>query len=234
MTGPEPGTSPTPEVPPPAAPAPAETPPAAPSSTPPALGWASSSPAVPVPGHAGLFFADVPNRVIALIIDAIIVGIAGLILSAFIWAIFGSPTTVNTIADPNAPLGIRLDTSTNWVSLFIGAILGIALSAGYYIYFWTQMRGTLGQKALGMQVGNAFDGVSLTLEQGVRRWLALGGIFALAQFLNPLPLLGLLIGLISLIWVIALLVTTAQSPTKQGLHDRFANSVVVKAARSVG
>jgi len=35
------------------------------------------------------------------------------------------------------------------------------------------------------------------------------------------------------VWVIALLVTTAQSPTKQGLHDKFAGTVVVKAARAV-
>lgn len=227
MSGPEPGGSPTPEAPPPSAAPPS----AAPPSTP---GWASSAPPTPVPGHAGLFFADVPNRIIALIIDAILVGIASLILSFVIWAIFGTPTSVTTVADPNAVLGVRIDTSTNWISVLLGALLGLALSAGYYIYFWTRMRGTLGQKALGMQVGNAFDGVTLSLEQGVKRWLALGGIFALAQFLNPLPLLGLLIGLISLGWAIALLVTTAQSPTKQGLHDRYANSVVVKAARSVG
>jgi uncharacterized RDD family membrane protein YckC len=120
------------------------------------------------------------------------------------------------------------------VSTIIGALLGLALSAGYYIYTWTAMRGTIGQKALGMQVGNAADGATLTMEQAIKRWLALGGVFALAQFLNPLPGLGILIGLASLVWVIALLYTTASSPTKQGLHDRYASSVVVKAARAVG
>jgi uncharacterized RDD family membrane protein YckC len=39
--------------------------------------------------------------------------------------------------------------------------------------------------------------------------------------------------LLSLVWAIVLLITTAQSPTKQGLHDRYAKSVVVKAARAV-
>jgi hypothetical protein len=33
--------------------------------------------------------------------------------------------------------------------------------------------------------------------------------------------------------VIYLLYTTAQSPTKQGFHDKFVGSMVVKAARSV-
>jgi uncharacterized RDD family membrane protein YckC len=36
------------------------------------------------------------------------------------------------------------------------------------------------------------------------------------------------------VWFIVLLVTTAQSPTKQGIHDKYARTMVVKAARSVG
>jgi uncharacterized RDD family membrane protein YckC len=197
--------------------------------------WASQlTSTAPVAGPAGLYYADVPNRIIAVIIDAILVGIVSLILGVILFSIIGSPTTVTSIPDANSLLGVRFETQTNIVSTLIYAILGIALSAGYYIYTWTALRGTLGQKMLGMQVGNASDGATLTMEQAVRRWLALGGIFSLAQTLNPLPLLGVLIGLASIIWVIALLVTTAQSPTKQGLHDQFAHTVVVKAARAVG
>jgi uncharacterized RDD family membrane protein YckC len=229
MSGPEPGTTPTPQPPPPAAP----TPPAAP---PPASGWAAAGapPPAAVPGPAGLVYADVPNRIIAQIIDALIVGIVGLVLSLILYAIVGAPTTVTTVPDSSQLLGFRIDTETHIVSVILSTALGVALSAGYYIYTWTAMRGTFGQRALGMQVGNAADGATLTMEQGVKRWLAVGGVFSLAQFLNPLPLLGLLVGLASLIWVIALLVTTAQSPTKQGLHDQFAGSVVVKAVRTVG
>jgi uncharacterized RDD family membrane protein YckC len=222
MSGPEPGTTPAPE-----APQPAPTPP-------PASGWTAAPPPTPVPGHAGLFYADVPNRIIAIIIDAIIVGIVGLIVSLVLFVAIGSPTTVNTVNDPNSVLGVRFETSTNWLSTIVSALVGLALPAGYYIYTWTAMRGTIGQKALGMQVGNAADGATLTMEQAVKRWLALGGVFALAQFLNPLPGLGILIGLASFVWVIALLYTTATSPTKQGLHDQYAGSVVVKAARAVG
>jgi uncharacterized RDD family membrane protein YckC len=197
--------------------------------------WASQlTSTAPVPGPAGLYYADVPNRIIAQIIDAIIVFIASAIVFVVLFAIVGAPTTVTTTTDPNAFLGLRFETHTNILPTLISAIVGIAISAGYYIYTWTALRGTLGQRMLGMQVGNASDGATLTMEQAVRRWLALGGIFSLAQTLNPLPGLGILIGLVSLIWVIALLVTTAQSPTKQGLHDQFANSVVVKAARAVG
>lgn len=223
MSGPEPGTTPTPQTPPPAAP-------------PPPSEWATASarPAAAVPGPAGLVYADVPNRIIAQILDAFIVGIVGVILSLILYAIVGSPTTVTTIPDTTQLLGFRIETETHFLPLILGTILGVVLSAGYYIYTWTAMRGTFGQRALGMQVGNAADGATLTMEQAVKRWLAVGGVFSLAQFLNPLPLLGLLIALASIVWVIALLVTTAQSPTKQGLHDQFAGSVVVKAVRTVG
>ncbi|MEO5941370.1 MAG: RDD family protein [Candidatus Limnocylindrales bacterium] len=236
MTGPGPADSapadPAPADPAPADPAPAGAPPAGAQGLP---AWTSQlTSTAPVVGPAGLYYADVPNRIIAQIIDAILVGIVGIIIGVIVYGIVGPATNVTTIPDANSLLGVRIETSTNWVATIIGAIVGLAISAGYYIYTWTAMRGTVGQKLLGMQVGNAADGATLTMEQAARRWLALGGIFSLAQFLNPLPLLGILIGLASLVWVIALLVTTAQSPTKQGLHDQFANTVVVKAARAVG
>ena len=75
---------------------------------------------------------------------------------------------------------------------------------------------------------------TLTQEQAIRRWIALGAPFSLAQAFNPLPLLGLLIGLAAFGWVIYLLYTTWQSPTKQGFHDIFANTMVVKATRTAG
>jgi len=197
--------------------------------------WTSNiTSTAPVAGPAGLFYADVPNRIIAYIIDAIIVGLAGLIVGVVVYAVVGSPVSTRTVADPNSILGVRFETTTNYVATLLGAIVGLALSAGYFIYTWTAMRATVGMRLLGMQVGNAADGATLTMEQAVRRWLALGGIFSLGQFLNPIPLIGLLIGLAALIWVIALIVTTAQSPTKQGLHDQFAGTIVVKAARAVG
>jgi len=194
---------------------------------------ASLTSTAPTPGPAGLFYADVPNRIIAYIIDAILVGIVGLILGAVLFAILGAPTTSTVVANGQGLFGISVETHTNFLSLIAFAVLGLALSAGYFIYTWTAMRGTIGMKALGMQVGNAADGATITMDQAIRRWLALGGVFSLAQTLNQFPLLGLLIGLAALIWTIALLVTTAQSPTKQGLHDQFAGTMVVKAARSV-
>ena len=40
-----------------------------------------------------------------------------------------------------------------------------------------------------------------------------------------------MLGLLAFLWFLYLLYTTAKSPTKQGFHDVFANTMVVKAAR---
>ena len=211
----------------PAAPPPASTPPPADA------GGSWSQPAAPPPppvqGTAGYVYADVPNRAIAYIIDAIILAIISVIIGIVLGAIGLAATTVN----PN-PTGLNDLIQYNWIGGIVSAIVFTAINGAYFIYTWTTMRGSPGQKVLGMQVGNAADGATLTMDQAIKRWIALGAPFGIAQALNPLPGLGLIIGLAALVWFIALLVTTAQSPTKQGLHDQYANTVVVKAARSVG
>ena len=72
------------------------------------------------------------------------------------------------------------------------------------------------------------------MDQAIRRWIALGAPFGIAQAFNPLPGIGLLIALAAFAWLIFLLWTTYSSPTKQGFHDKFANTMVVKATRVAG
>ncbi len=175
-------------------------------------------------GTTGLVYADVPNRAIAYIIDAIILAVIFTVV-AIVLAGIGLATS-----------SIDLNNGTftyNYLGGIIQALIGLAVSSGYFIYTWTRMRATVGMKVLGMQVGNAGDGKTLTTDQAVRRWLALGAPFSIAQAFNPFPLLGIVIGLASLAWFFYLLYTTYSSPTKQGFHDVFANTMVVKAVRSV-
>ena len=176
-------------------------------------------------GPAGYVYADVPNRAIAYIIDAIILAIIGILVAIVLGAIGLASVNLN-VNDPNFG-------QYSIVAGLVAALINTAINGAYFIYTWTTMRASPGQKVLGMQVGNASDGATLTTEQAIKRWIALGAPFGIAQALNPLPGLGLLIGLAALAWFIALLVTTAQSPTKQGLHDQYANTVVVKSARAV-
>jgi uncharacterized RDD family membrane protein YckC len=222
MTGPGPA-DPAPLDPPPAGGPPAASPPPAGSGLP---SWTSQlTSTAPTPGPAGLFYADVPNRAIAYIIDAIILAIINIVVFIILAAI--------GLSTFNANVGSAGFGQYNFVAGLVAAVIATAINGAYFIYTWTTMRASPGQKVLSMQVGNAADGATLTTEQALKRWIALGAPFSIAQALNPLPGLGLLIGLASLAWFIALLVTTAQSPTKQGLHDQYANTVVVKSARAV-
>ncbi len=207
-----------PQTPPAAEPAPMA--PAAPAPT---TQWAP--PPAPVQaGPAGFVYADIPNRAIAYILDAILIGIINIIVFAVLAGVGLS------IVSGNLANGFEY----NYVAGLILGVVGLLISAAYFIYTWTAMRGTLGMKVLGMQVGNAGDGKTLTLNQGIRRWLAIAAPSVIAQALQPLPALGPLLGLAAFAWFIFLLYTTWKSPTKQGYHDHFANSMVVKATRTAG
>ena len=210
---------------------PAQEPPAAgqppPAPPPSGGGWQSPPPpAAAAPGTAGLVYADTVNRVFAYIIDAVILFIVFAIIGAIVGSIFPSPTPRNLTELFQA-------AQVNYGAVVVNAVIQTVLSAAYFIYLWMTQRGSLGQRMLGMQVGNAADGKSLTQEQAIRRWIFLGGPLGLISALSPVPALGILLSLAALAYYIYLLVSTAQSPTKQGFHDVQANTVVVKAARSV-
>ena len=177
------------------------------------------SPAAPTPSApmSGLVYADVPNRVIAIIIDGIILFLLLIVLGIIL-----------------AAIGLATGAGASAVASIVYAVLGLAVGAAYFIYTWTSMRATIGMRALGMQIGNAGDGKTLTMDQATRRWLVIALPGILAQVLFVLPALGALIGLLAFGWFIYLLWTTYSSPTKQGFHDKYANTMVVKAARSAG
>ena len=124
--------------------------------------------------------------------------------------------------------------SLGLISFLASVVVGLAISAAYFTYTWTAMRGTIGMRALGMQIGNAGDGQTLKQDQAIRRWLILFGpqVVSQAVQISLSYTLGFVTSIAVLAWYIFLLKTTADSPTKQGYHDVFASSQVVKAARN--
>ena len=195
-------------------------PPASDAPPPPVSSWAAPA-ATPVPGAAGFVYADVPNRVIALIIDAVILFLLYFVVGIILAAV-GLATG-----------GLGSSGGFNLLGTIVLGVLLAIVNAAYFIWSWTTMRATIGMRALGMQVGNAFDGKTLTMDQALRRGVALWGPQWAAQFLSGAPVLGALASLAAFLWTLYLLYTTATSPTKQGFHDKFANTVVVKAGRVV-
>jgi uncharacterized RDD family membrane protein YckC len=167
-----------------------------------------------------MVFADVPNRIIAYIIDIIVIFVISFAVF-LVLAIVGISTTSGT----------GLTATTNWIGSLILTAFGLAISGAYFVYSWSNQRATIGMKALGLQIGDAPGGATVTTNAAIRRWLALGAAFSIAQALTPLPFIGVLIGFAAFGWVIFLLYTTWKSPTKQGWHDVFANTMIVKATK---
>jgi uncharacterized RDD family membrane protein YckC len=179
--------------------------------------WATptTSAQTEVPGAPGFSFADTASRLIAFIIDSVLVAIVGSIIAGLLG--FGTTRTFQSGTATGASVSVE------------GAAFAVPMvlvGFAYFVFFWTGgRRATLGQMIFKLQVGNAFDGQPLTLSQAVKRWLGYGTFLGLLAVVPALYSVG---SLAELVWSIVLLVSTVRSPTKQGLHDRFANTAVVR------
>jgi uncharacterized RDD family membrane protein YckC len=179
----------------------------------PTVRWTVPVVVAEVPGAPDLAFADVPIRLVAYIIDVAILAIVG---AALVIAL---------------GFGERIETETSsyvWITSWTADVAFALLGFVYFVFFWTGgRRATIGQRAFDIQVGNAFDGRPLSLNQAVRRWLGYGSFLGL---LAIVPAVRGYVALVQLVWILVLMATTARNPTKQGLHDRFAHSVLVRPA----
>jgi uncharacterized RDD family membrane protein YckC len=201
-------------------------PPSTPQPPPPAAGtgaggpvvnWAPPPPPAEIPGAPGLTFADTPSRFVAYVIDLFIVGIIAFIVAAAL----GQGQTRTVTSGSNTFSSFYVGTANPIV-----ALIDLAIGAVYFVLSWSGgRRATIGQRLFHIQVGNAFDGQALSTEQAVRRWLGFGSFLGLFAFLAPLAGLA---SLAQLVWGAVLLLSTVRNPNKQGLHDQFANSAVVK------
>ncbi len=169
---------------------------------------------------AGTTIADFMTRLVAWIIDSVILNLVAYVLFQILFRIL--------------PLGI---------DVIVQAIAVIGISAGYFIYFWTSRRQTPGMIAMKLLVVTEGTGQTLDQSQAIRRWMYLGLPLALVSLLSVtagfgffgfgLGILALLfvvapiVGLIALGWEIYLAVQTNSDPRKRGPHDKAANSIVV-------
>jgi uncharacterized RDD family membrane protein YckC len=189
---------------------------------PPPPGGGMTTPAVPLPPGpiAGTTIADFITRLVAFIIDGIVIGIAGYIVQLIVYGILPFP-----------------------IDLIVHAAAVLAISAGYFIYFWTTRRQTPGMIVMKLLVVEDGTGATLTQPQAIRRWIFLGLPLALSTLLQVsggigigivglgglgfLLTLVLIVALISLVYEFYLAYTTYQDPRKQGFHDKQVNTVVV-------
>jgi uncharacterized RDD family membrane protein YckC len=164
---------------------------------------------------AGIAYADLGIRLGAYIIDGFILAIATVlvytILAAFL--LFGGG------------FGGLL------IFAVIAGAVSLGISAVYFIYTWTTMKASPGQRMLGLMTVSEVDGAALSQNAAITRWALLSGPWILSLVVNRVfatNLLGLLVSIAGLAWTIYLLYTTANDPKRQGFHDKYAKSVVVK------
>ncbi|MEP7379989.1 MAG: RDD family protein, partial [Chloroflexota bacterium] len=170
-------------------------------------------------GPAGVTLADLPDRIIAFVIDAIILGIAGFIVST---------VTLSVLGDNYAGVFGFAYRSHNIVSSLATALIMLGVSAAYFIGMWSRMGGaTVGMRVMKLSVRDAMSGAPVNQAQAINRWLYVGAPFALS-FLYVWGVIGWLVALAVFGYEIYLLMTTAQSPTRQGFHDMQAKTVVAK------
>jgi uncharacterized RDD family membrane protein YckC len=172
-----------------------------------------------MPGPGGVALADTPDRIIAYVIDAIIIGVVGWLIGTILVGILG---------DNYGVPGFIAYRGHNLVSALATAALTAVVSAAYFIGMWTRMGGaTVGMKVMKLTVRDAASGAVVGQSQAITRWLYLGLPAALST-IYVWGLIGWLVSLAVLGYFVYLLMTTAQSATRQGFHDVQAKTVVAK------
>jgi uncharacterized RDD family membrane protein YckC len=235
----EPPAETVPPIQPDAAPSPilSVTPPTAPQatgwSTPavappgPIVGWEMPGPSPAAPASEGFVIAGVGARLVAWLIDTFIlfvplgvllfftVDFQSLFLQAYRAGQGGAYVDPSTLATPD---------------LVLVQVITVAIYFLYFVGFWTSSgQATPGMRGLKLRVVDAKTGQTLGLAAAIKRFVAMGWWLGLLSFIPVLATIG---SVASLILYLVLLVTTIAHPMRQGIHDRWADSLVIRHASS--
>ena len=166
---------------------------------------------------AGIAYADLGIRIGAFVIDYIILIIVALLLNAILAAILFTSLFAGS-------------TGVFLIGAFLVVAINLALGLVYFVYTWTTMKASPGQRMLGLMTVNEADGSALTQNQAITRYLVMFAPGYVAGMASNVVggLIGLLLSLAGLAWTIFLIYTTANDSKRQGYHDKMAKSVVVK------
>ncbi|SRR6478609_3530918 len=197
--------TPPPTPPPPPPPGGAyEPPPSTPSvySPPPAAPMQYAAPQYqgPQPTYAGFWI-----RLVARLLDGLILGIPfGIVFAAFAIAggVFANASSSSSQDSQNATAAAVF--GGGFLLLYL---LALVVQVGYWIYFWGTSGATLGMRLLHLKVVDADTGGSIGYARATVRFL--------------MSIVNSWACYIGWIWV-------AFDPRKQGWHDKVANSVVLQ------
>lgn len=157
--------------------------------------------------------ADVGIRLLARLIDYIILGIVLTLINVLV---------IGAIWNTSGGNGYVMNYGNSYAATAVSAVVSALIYLGYFALMESGQGKTLGKMILRLQTRGPSGGKPTT-EEAVRRniWVACG-------ILAVVPVVGSWVGgLLELVAVISIIVTIAQSPTKQGWHDQFAGGTSV-------
>lgn len=157
---------------------------------------------VPVANATGNNYAGVLIRWVAIIIDGILIGMVGFVISL----VFLIPSIIAGAAAGSSSSSQGL-SAVGGIFNFLGWIVQLVVTYGYYVYFTGKDGQTIGKKAMKIKVVRA-DGLPMNMSTALIREVP-GKI---------VDVLALGLGYLWAIW----------DKDKQTFHDKIANTFVVK------
>lgn len=184
---PPPGSQPPQYIPPPG------------SLAPPASGYPA-----PVYAPASTTYGGFWIRLVARIVDGVILGIPLGVLFFIFVAIAGGIASTTNSTDQNTQAALGLGLVGVWLLVGLLATVGTIV---YFVYFWGTSGSTLGMRLFRLRLVDASTGGPIGIGRAVIRYL--------------MTIVNTMACYIGWIWV-------AFDPRKQGWHDHVANSVVIQ------
>ena len=208
--------------------------PGTPPVVPPGGGWEMpTAVAAALPQQQGYVIAGVGARVVAWLIDVTLAGIVpGILAFAVVdWTGIMREAIEQARLSPSGQItGMTATTIPVTLDYILATLIGLGVQFLYFVGFWTsRWQATPGMIGLKMRAVDANTGSTLSVLQATKRWIALGWPLAL---LSLVPALQAVQGLLQLGLTVFLFFTTVTNDRKQGLHDKFANSLVIRSVTS--
>ncbi len=196
----------------------------------PLVGWEAPAPAGAAPGREGYVIAGMGARLVAYFIDGLIASIIPTILTFLVVDYTGLMQQVIDASRTGAATGQTTFTLPVTPALILVTLISLAIQYLYFVGFWTSgARATPGMRGLKIQVVDATTGGTLSLAAATKRFIALGSPLAL---LALVPALQSAAGVAQFALSLFLFFTAITNDRRQGLHDKWANSLVIRSTKS--
>ena len=196
----------------------------------PLVGW-QVQPIRTVETPQGFVLAGIFPRLVAYLIDTVLSALVPTLL-ALVLIDYGPILRDIERAVAQGQTGVPTTPTVFPLTLevVLTTLISTAFSYLYFVGFWTSGgQATPGMRGLRMRVVDVVGGTTMSLTDATKRWIGLGAPLGLLALIGPLQSVA---GLIQFAVSLLLLITAATDDRKQGLHDRWANSVVIRARSS--